>query len=278
MNKEVVCLYPDFGVAEPLQGLYLRRDLFADRNAKRPFVYANFLSSLDGRIALRNSQQAHYQLPAMLKSEEDFRLFLELYAHADCIVTHGGYMRALAADRLGNVLQIPQLPWTEYIHAWRKEQGLAPAPDVVIVSGSLDFPWHDSLDESQQKVSIVTGTTPGEESKQQWLQQGREVHILGQSSQVGAQPLMEFIGQQGYRSIYLVAGPHLLQEMLTHKYLDRFFITMCHQLLGGDDFKSLIPGQQLAEDGSMQLQRLYMDSENSSMLGQWYAEFSCKNV
>ena len=277
MNKEVVCLYPDFGVAEPLQGLYLRQNFCADRDASRPFVYANFLSSLDGRIALRESQQEHYQLPTTLKSDEDFRLFLELYAHADCIVTHSGYMRSLVAGRLGNVLQIPRLEWTQYIHAWRKEQGMSPAPDVIIVSGSLDFPWHESLSESQQNVYIATGAKPSEECKQQWLQRGHSVHELGQGSQVDAQALMEFISQQEYRSVYLVAGPQLLQEILTHGYLDRFFITMCHQLLGGEDFKSLIPERLLAEKGNMQLRRLYMDSENSSMLGQWYAEFSCKN-
>ena len=123
MNKEVVCLYPEFGVAEPLKGLYLRRDFHAAQNANRPFVYANFLSSLDGRIAWRDSHQDAYQLPELLKSDEDFRLCLELYAHADCIITHAGYMRALAAGYLGNVLQIPRSSWTEDIHDWRQKRG-----------------------------------------------------------------------------------------------------------------------------------------------------------
>ena len=276
MNKEIVCLYPDFGVAEPLQGLYLRRESLAGGNSRRPFVYANFLSSLDGRIAWRDSLQQHYQLPEILKSDEDFRLFLELYAHADCIITHGGYMRALATGRLGNVLQIPSVSWTQDIHAWRKERGLAPAPDIIIISSSLDFPWHDSLNESQQQVHIATGANAEEENKQRWERSGHRVHILGAETQVDAAPLMEFAEQQGYRSIYLVAGPQLLQELLLHAYVDRFFITICHQLLGGEDIKSLIPSHKLGEKGRMQLLRLYMSNENSSMLGQWYAEFSCK--
>ena len=276
MNKEIVCLYPDFGVAEPLQGLYLRRESLAGGNSRRPFVYANFLSSLDGRIAWRDSLQQHYQLPEILKSDEDFRLFLELYAHADCIITHGGYMRALAAGRLGNVLQIPNASWTQDIHAWRKERGLAPAPDIIIISSSLDFPWHDSLNESQQHVHIATGTNAEEDNKRRWERSGHRVHILGAETQVDAAPLMEFAEQQGYRSIYLVAGPQLLQELMLHAYVDRFFITICHQLLGGEDIKSLIPSHKLGEKGRMQLLRLYMSNENSSMLGQWYAEFSCK--
>ena len=277
MNREVICLYPEFGVSEPLQGLYLRRELLADRNRARPFVYANFLSSLDGRIALREDGHEHYELPENLKSDEDFRLFLELYAHADCIVTHGGYMRSLAAGRLGNVLQLPKLAWTEYIHDWRQRQGLTPTPDVIIVSASLDFPWHESLNKHKQNVFVVTGSESSEENKQLWSRQGKQVHIAGQGEQVDAPALMNFIAQKSYQSVYLVAGPQLLQDLLMHSYIDRFFITVCHQLLGGADFKSLIPEKLLADKGQMQLQRLYMDSENSSMLGQWYAEFSCKN-
>ncbi len=274
MNKAVVCLYPEFGVSELLQGLYLRRDLLADEVSRHPFVYANFLTSLDGRIAWRNPQEEHYQLPAILKSDEDFRLFLELYAHADCIITHGGYMRALSAGRLGNVLQIPRLESTQDLYDWRKNKGLSPTPDVVIVSGSLDFPWHDSLDATQQRVHIATGGCPKEECKEQWAKKGHDIHVLGAGVHVDANPLMEFIGNQGYRSVYLVAGPQLLQELLLHGYIDRFFMTMRHQLLGGNDFKSLIPEYKLGKKGCMRLQRLYMDDVNSNMPGQWYAEFS----
>lgn len=274
MNKEVVCLYPEFGVAEPLRGLYLRRDFRADGDSKRPFVYANFLSSLDGRIAWRDSEDENYQLPELLKSDEDFRLFLELYAHADCIVTHAGYMRSLAAGRLGNVLQLPQLAWTEDIHAWRRDRGLPVAPDVVIISSSLEFPWHGSLDEFGQNVHIATGARTPANLKQAWVKRGHKVYELGASRQVDAKPLIDFVTQKGYQSVYLVAGPQLLQELLIHSYVDRFFMTVCHQLLGGWDFQSLVPEHKLGDKGKMQLQRLYMDHENSSMLGQWYAEFS----
>ena len=274
MNKEVVCLYPEFGVAEPLQGLYLRRKCFAEVNADRPFVYANFLSSLDGRIAWREFGEQHYQLPESLKSDEDFRLFLELYAHADCIITHGGYMRALSAGRLGNVLQIPKLAWTEDIHAWREAQGLPPAPDVVILSGSLEFPWHESLDMSGQKVHIITGAKHKSSLKENWSKQGHDIKTFGTELNVDVEMLMKFLRKHGYRSVYLVAGPQLLQDLLLHRYIDRFFITMCHQLLGGEDFKSIIPNNILGDKGRMILRSLYMDQENSSMFGQWYAEFS----
>lgn len=274
MNKKVICLYPGGGEQSELAGLYLRDDLLIEKPAQSPLIYANFLTSLDGRIAWRDSSEADYQLPEELKSDDDFRLFLELYAHADCIVTHGGYMRSLAAGRLGNVLQIPDVDWTSYIHEWRAARGLKPAPDVVILSGSLEFPWHSSLDCFSQQVHIVTGVHASESAKQKWQEQGHTVHELGASSQVDAQPLYEFLQKQAYRKVYLVAGPQLLQELLLYNYVDRFFMTFSHQLLGGGDVQTLIPNHPLGQQGNLQLQQMYMNTGNSSEVGQWYADFA----
>lgn len=274
MNKKVISLYPATGDQYELAGLYLRDDLLTVKDDQSPLIYANFLTSLDGRIAWRQTEDMHYQLPDELKSDADFRLFLELYAHADCIVTHGGYMRSLAAGRLGNVLQIPKLDWTQYIHQWRAAHNLSPAPDVVILSGSLEFPWHASLDDSAQQVHIVTGAHPVEKAKQEWQQRGHQVHVLGSGKQVDAQPLQAFLQAKNYRRVYLVAGPQLLQELLLYSYVDRFFMTFSHQLIGGDDFQSLIPGYPLGMQGHLQLRQLYMYTSSPTEAGQWYADFS----
>ena len=272
--KKVVRLYPQPAESVSLQGLYLSLDRLAGGEHSQPYVYANFLTSLDGRIALREQGKSHYHLPDSLKSDEDFRLFLELYAHADCIITHGGYMRALHAGRLGNVLQLPELDWTAYLHSWREQQGLSKNPDVVIISGSLDFPWHESLNDSGQKIHIATGGSYKKECKQDWQQQGHNVHEFGDAQHVDPKHLIDFLAEQGYQSVYLVAGPDLLQDLINGNYVQRFFVTISHQLLGGDDFKSLLSGEVLNSNHPMQLENMYMDMENSQQLSQWYCEFS----
>ena len=277
MSKEVIRLFPGVGETEPLQGLYLRRPILAGGNRTRPIVYANFLSSMDGRIALYNTQQDEHVLPSQLKCDEDFQLFLELYAQADCIITHGGYMRSLAAGRLGNVLQLPQLESTQYLHDWREEQGMASAPDVIILSGSLDFPWHESLDDSGQNVHIATGGGAQERQKQAWQQAGHHVHQFGGSEHVDVEALMKFLKQQGYKSVYLIAGPHLLQDLILHSWVDRIFLTISQQFLGGESFKTLLSGPVLGDHGQLQLQYLYMDPEGSNGVGHWYSEFIFKN-
>ncbi len=273
MNKNVIRLYPEGGESVPLRGLYLRQEKPAQEN-NQPYIYANFLTSLDGRIALRDVGDEHYQLPDQLKSDEDFMLFLELYARADCIITHGGYMRALDTGRLGNVLQLPESSTTQYLHDWRHQQGMNKNPDVVIISGSLDFPWHSSLVESEQTVHIATGDKASQASKQYWLDAGHQINQLGEQQLVDATCLIKFLRKQGYRSVYLVAGPDLLQDLIEHDYVQSFYITMSHQLLGGSDFKSLLSGEVLDKSGRMKLNSMYMDVENLNALGQWYVEFS----
>ena len=51
-NPSIQQLYPTADSALPLKGLYLRHDLRAEAaKLDRPFVFSNFIVSLDGRIA-----------------------------------------------------------------------------------------------------------------------------------------------------------------------------------------------------------------------------------
>ena len=53
MKDDVIRLFPGPGQELPLQGLYLNHALRQKAESLgRPFVYANFVTSLDGRIAV----------------------------------------------------------------------------------------------------------------------------------------------------------------------------------------------------------------------------------
>src|SRR5260370_28433528 len=78
-----------------LAGAYLAHAVHRLGSAAQPFVYADFVSSLDGRIALDDPGSGESRLPAALRSDNDFPLLPELAAPADCLITPGGYLRAL---------------------------------------------------------------------------------------------------------------------------------------------------------------------------------------
>jgi riboflavin biosynthesis pyrimidine reductase len=265
-------LYPPPHRELPLQGQYLGQQLHRLGTSSAPFVYANFVTSLDGRIALRNTQGGPSYMPSGLTSPNDFRLFLELHAQADCLITHGGYLRALAQNRLGNILQLDSSPQMRDLCDWRLSQGLERQPAVLVVSSTLDFEIPDSIRAHRQPLYIATGQSADPQRVQYWRRKGYEVILAGSSRQVEGGPLIDAVANLGFRSLYLIAGPRLLDTMLRDRRLSRLYLTLTHQLLGGEAFHSLIPGASLGMEGAMRLRELYYDLPVQGV-GQWFTQF-----
>jgi len=66
MQKKLLHLYPQPGEKAAINGLYLAHQVHKLGTTKSPFVYANFLSSLDGRIALEDTSQSTTYIPKHL--------------------------------------------------------------------------------------------------------------------------------------------------------------------------------------------------------------------
>ncbi len=264
------------GKSRPVQGLYLQEAVHHLGSNDTPFVYGNFVSSLDGRIALLEPESGHAYLPGHLTSANDFRLFLELHAQADCLITHGGYLRALAAGRLGNILQVGVHEQHTDLLAWRKDNDLSPQPALVVVSASLDFPIPASINAHQQAFYIATTERADTKKVQALEQQGFHVFMAGQGSFVEGKPLIQALQRFGYRCIYLIAGPVILETMLRDQQLSRLYLTTTHQMLGGQGFHTLIPGSELDAAGQLSLSHLYYDSGCSQQQkGQFFARYEC---
>lgn len=271
--KTVCRLYPPPFAEVPLRGLYLQQNLHQQGSCAQPFVYANFLASLDGRIALEDGMTGETYLPKSLTTPDDFRLFLELEAQADCLITHGGYLRALHEARLGNILQIGCQPEHADLAQWRLDHSLAAQPAVVIASASLDFPMPPSLKAHGQAVYIATGRNADPIRIARWREEGYEVLLAGEGRLVEGGALIPALGERGYRSIYLIAGPHMLDTMVRDGQLQRLYQTITHQLMGGETFRTLVPGPLLGPVGHLKMRSLYYDANSHGEAGQWFAQF-----
>lgn len=269
MQNNLLCLYPQFCENVSIEGLYLAHHIHKLSTAKMPFVYANFLSSLDGRIALEDINQGPSYIPKHLTTASDFRLFMELHAQADCLITHGGYMRALSEGRLGNILQIRDKDLVE----WRRNNGLKPQPAVVIASASLNFPFHDSLHEHQQTVYIATGKDADPDRIRDWQNQGHPILVTGEDQMVHGAALVGELTRLGYKSIYLIAGPQMLDTVIREKQLSRLYLTITHQLIGGKDFRTLLTGSRLGPEGNLMLEALYYELNSPTGSGQFFMQF-----
>jgi len=273
MAARILRLYPGPPQEAAVAGVYLAHALHRLGSVAQPFVYADFVASLDGRIALDDPHIGESRLPAALRSDNDFRLLLELAAQADCLITHGGYLRAIALGRLDDILQVGTRAGTGDLARWRKANGLAPQPAVAIASASLDFPVPPSMAQHGQRVLIATGATAPADKLAQFRAQGCEVIIAGQGRYVEGAPLTRALGARGFRSLFLLAGPRMLETMLRDRVLSRLYLTIAHRLLGGTAFHSLIAGPALGPAGRLLLSSLHYDAAAPEGAGQWFAQF-----
>jgi riboflavin biosynthesis pyrimidine reductase len=274
MTRQVVRLYPP-SAADPLQplaGLYLAHKLHELGAPGKPFVYGNFITSLDGRIALADDNGASF-VPPSLSNTADWLLFQELQAQADCFVTHGGYLRALAAGALDDILQIGTRDDSAHLLQWRKAQGLVQQPGVVVVSSSLNFPIPASVKKHRQRFYIVTTEAADRTRAKIWRDKGFELIFAGKGELVEGKPLGDALVELGFRSVYLQAGPLLLGALLGAGLLNRLYLTLSHQIIGGEVFHTMIASAPLGQAGQLKLRLLYLDEQTDRRSGQFFACF-----
>lgn len=183
-------------------------------------------------------------------------------------------MRALGQGRLGNILQVKNPDFLE----WRRNNGLKAQPAVIIASASLNFPIHDSLIEHGQTVYIATGKKADPDRIRYWQELGYTVLLAGEDGMVQGGALIHKLSGLGCQSIYLIAGPQMLDTMIREKQLSRLYLTLTHQLIGGKDFRTLLTGSILGAEGSLMLESLFYEENSPPGAGQFFLQFSVKRT
>ena len=271
-SREVIRLYPPPARAKPLRGLYLNERLPEPPPTASALVYANFVTSLDGRIAVADASGIS-RLPEGLTNPRDWRLFQELQAHADCLMTHGGYLRALASRRLGNVLQVGLGAGSDDIARWRAAREMTVQPAVAVLSASLDLPVPESLEAHGQPVHVLTTDAAPPDRRAALLEAGLDLVVTGPGPWVRSRDAIEALAERGYRRLYLQTGPRMLESALRDGVLSRLYLTIRHRIVGGERFDTMVRGDVLGGAGSLRLNALYLDQAAGGDCGQLFACF-----
>jgi len=265
-------LYPNSGHRHPLRNLYLGHQGGIPDVDTEPFIYSNFISSLDGRIAVPGPGRHTHQVPPAIANARDWRLFQELAAQADLLITSARYFRQAADAETQAELPVGLSDAFEDLRAWRLERGLTPQPDVAIFTASLDIPPKTLETYRDRRIFIVTGRK-ADSARLDRLTRHTHVEAItcGDGDRVDAHSLRAQLGQRGYRRIYAIAGPAVFHTLVNGGALDRLYHTTAHCLLGGTEFDTFVWGEEFPTAAALPLRSMYLDTVSPPGCGQTLA-------
>ena len=198
--------------------------------ADRPTVIANFVSTIDGIVALGEGDLTGGGLISGFHEPDRFVMGL-LRALADMVVVGAGTLRGSNEHR-----------WiAEHVHpasaaafaAWRANMGLPKRPTTVIVTGSGDIPVdHPGL--SDPTVPVIIATTPAGAERLRAASVAGHVSIesIDTDGPVTGSHLAELAARRGARLMLTEGGPHLLGQFVASGLLDELFLTLAPQIVG----------------------------------------------
>jgi riboflavin biosynthesis pyrimidine reductase len=264
-------LYPGPPRERILEGLYLPLRLNTISEDNRTHVYTNFITSLDGRIAIEQPITGARGVPRSITNSRDWRLYQELAARADILLVSARYLRQLVRGEAQDSLPISDAPVFADLLAWRIQQSLPSQPAIVILSASLELSLTGLCATSDRPVYVATGKKADAEAVSKIEQSGARMLYAGEGRAVEGKQLVEQLEMQGFRSIYSIAGPGVLATLLRANVLDRIYLTQVHRLIGGASYDTLLEGDLLKPPADFSLQALYYDSNSDKRCGQFFS-------
>lgn len=273
MKDAVTRLYPLPPVEQILEGLYLAHDIRQHApHPDRPYVLTNFVSSLDGRIAAPEGAEGRVTVPRAIANSRDWRLFQELAAQSDVMITSGRYLREYASGKAQEILNVNNPRYAD-LRAWREAHGLPLRPDMAVLSASLRFPIPDNLTVDGRRVTVYTKASPDPERVREIEAGGLHVVAAGDDEAAQAQTMLAHMAELKQRVIYSVAGPEIMHLLLAGRILDRLYVTFANRMLGAEDFATMVSGPRLDPPTGFTLNTLYYDPSGLGGLGQLFVSY-----
>jgi len=239
--------------APALEVLFERRDLprfglpgelveayGADLGFETPRLFANFVASVDGVVALPGDEESGHVIS---KDNEADRFVMGLLrACADAVLIGAGTFRKTP----GHLWHAEAIyPGAGALFAeTRRRFGLGAHPTLVLVTGS------GAIDPEAPALTdawIVT-TASGEARLRASVPSSTRVHVLG-SDRIPFKELLDALRAEGFRRVLTEGGPTLFAKLVAENLLDELFLTSSPALFGrfpNDRRKALADGVDLA--------------------------------
>ncbi len=270
MSLETVSsLYPSAGPLRPLQGLCLKHRLVEQGSTQQPYLYASYIMSANGAIALPTSS-GKWARPRTLSDPRDLQFLYELLIQADCFITSGSYLRDLHHGELGDILQLTHLEQFPYLHEYREQNHEHPYPQILAISHNLDFPVPAPC---VARTRILTPANADAERVRALEHKGVTVVRTEEEGALSCDTIMAELRKMGCHTAYLLCGPGVGAPLMQHGHVRRLYLSWLHRLHGGHPVLTI--GSHLTGEAplDMTLGELYQMEERDGLPGLWLGYF-----
>lgn len=204
----------------------LRQVYGSDLGFREPCLYANFVSTVDGVVAIPALESSNEVISA--GSKADHFLMGVLRAFADVVLIGAGVFRAAPQGTWRPEKVYP--PAAEAFAGLRGRLGRPPAPEVAVLTGrgSID-PSHPLL----ASGALVLTSEQGAAALGSRLPQASTSAVIGEGALLDGRAVVDALHERGHRLILSEAGPHVFGSLLEAGVVDELFLTTS-PLLAGD--------------------------------------------
>jgi riboflavin biosynthesis pyrimidine reductase len=191
-----------------------------------PCLYANFVSTIDGVVAIPSVPGSNKLIAA--GSEGDRLVMGLLRAFADVVLVGAG---TLASSPKGTWLpEKVYPPAREAFAELRRELGRSERPEIAILTG------HGSIDTAHPVLAsgaLVLTSDAGAIRLEGELPDASTVVTLGAETVIDPRTVVQALIDRGHRAILCEAGPHTHGGLVARGLVDELFLTIS-PLLAGD--------------------------------------------
>jgi len=203
--------------------LLAEADLASRAGDARPYVFFNFVESVDGRATIDGSSRP-------LGGAGDLEMLLGLRTFADAVLIGTGTVRAEGYGRLLAAERRPEPPL------------------AVLISRRFDIPWEAGLfAAADQPVIVYTGADAGPAPS---VAAPVEVVRLKDPSPAAA---LSDLRERGVRALLSEGGPTLFHGLLEAGLVDELFLTVTPLLTGDERETGILRGARLAAPARLTL-------------------------
>jgi riboflavin biosynthesis pyrimidine reductase len=192
-------------------------------------VYANFVSSIDGIVALEGGTAPSGGIISARNESDRFVMGL-LRTFADAILVGAGTVRAEG----GNALWTPDYIFPvagEAFAALRQSLNRDKTPRLVIVTARGDL---DPSERALHMGALVLTTAAAAPRLRKELPKASDVRAVSEGQSIGVDAIFAAVKAEGHQTILTEGGPQLFGQLVDHNRVDELFLTVSPRLAGQD--------------------------------------------